>query len=119
MALQVWLPLDGDLRNLGCSDLQFTNENTTNLTIDNAGKIGSCYKRASAKTTGRILSNKTLNLNGDLSICCWAKVTATVGDTANGLVSVHSHANNTGFGITVKHISSTDYRNRSQKYIRG
>ena len=40
MALKVWLPLNGDLKNYGCS------EATTNIygaTVNTAGKIGSCY----------------------------------------------------------------------------
>ena len=38
--LRVWLPLDGDLRNLGASDIEITNSGAT---VDNAGKIGKCY----------------------------------------------------------------------------
>ena len=110
MSLQVWLPLNGNLNNQGLSNLTFSNENTTNLTTDTTGKIGNCYKRATYKTAGRIISNSTINLNGDLSMACWAKVTQTVGNTANGLITNHSHNDNTGFGITVKHISDSDYR---------
>lgn len=110
MALRVWLPLNGDLNNQGLSDIEFTNENTSNIVIDNNGKIGKCYKRTSKQTAGRIKSTTTMNFKGDLSICCWALVTECVGDTANGLVSMHSHVNNTGFGITVKQVSTSDYR---------
>jgi len=38
VALRVWLPLDGDLRNLGCSGNNFT-INTTPVYVNN-GKIG-------------------------------------------------------------------------------
>jgi len=40
MSLRVWLPLNGDLRNNGLSDVTVTNSNAT---VDTAGKIGSCY----------------------------------------------------------------------------
>ena len=43
-------------------------------------------------------------------MACWAYVSATIGDTANGLITNHNHANNSGVGITVKQASSTDYR---------
>ena len=37
MSLKVWLPLNGDLHNQGCSDVRVVNNGAT---IDNAGKIG-------------------------------------------------------------------------------
>lgn len=40
MALQVWLPLNGNLNNQGLTNWQFTNNNAT---VDNSGKIGKCY----------------------------------------------------------------------------
>jgi hypothetical protein len=59
---------------------------------------------------GRIISDENINLSGDLSMCCWAKVIETPADSANGLITNHSHSDNTGFGITVKQISTSDYR---------
>ena len=40
MSLRVWLPLNGDLRNFGCSDVEITNNGAT---INDSGKIGKCY----------------------------------------------------------------------------
>lgn len=40
MALQVWLPLNGNLDNQGLMDITLTNDGAT---IDNNGKIGKCY----------------------------------------------------------------------------
>ena len=110
MALQVWLPLTKDLRNQGLNNMTFSNTNTTNIVEDSAGKLGKCYRRTTKQTSGRIISNTTINLSADFSMCCWAKVTDCVGDTANGLVSNHSHSDNTGFGITIKQVSTSDYR---------
>lgn len=41
MSLRVWLPLDGDLHNQGCSNANIKNNNST---INTNGKIGSCYE---------------------------------------------------------------------------
>lgn len=108
--LRVWLPLNGTLENKGISNLTFTNENTTNITVDTNGKIGSCYKKATVATAGRIVSDSAILLDGDLSMCCWAKVTATKQDTAQGLVTNHSVDTKSGFSLNVKQISTTDYR---------
>ena len=89
--------------------MTFTNSGSSTIVSDNNGKIGKCYKRASQNSGGLIQSVGTINLSGDISMFCWAYV-VTAGSSANGLVSNHSHANNTGFGITVRQISSTDYR---------
>ena len=40
MALQVWLPLNGDLNNQGLNDIIATNNSAT---VDDNGKIGKCY----------------------------------------------------------------------------
>ena len=40
MSLQVWLPLNGNLNNQGLSEVTVTNSGAT---VDNNGKIGSCY----------------------------------------------------------------------------
>lgn len=108
MSLQVWLPLNGNLNNQGLSGVTFTNEGT--VSVDTSGKIGSCYSRATKQTSGRIISNSKVLFDKSLSICCWAYVSDCVGDTANGLVTIHSHEHNSNVGITVKQYSSTDYR---------
>jgi len=109
MALKVWLPLNGNLNNQGLSNLSFTNENVSNLVVDNNGKIGKCYSRPTKQTAGRIISDKTINLDNNFTMCCWANVSDGIA-SANGLVSNHDHSSNTGVGINVKYISSTDFR---------
>lgn len=90
--------------------MTFSIDAGSNIILDNNGKIGACYSRSTKQTSGKIVSNSTINLSEDISMACWALVSDCVGDTANGLISNHSHANNTGVGITVKQVSTSDYR---------
>ena len=90
--------------------MTFSIDTGSNIILDNNGKIGACYSRSTKQTSGRIVSNSTINLSEDISMACWALVSDCVGDTANGLISNHSHENNTGVGITVKQVSTSDYR---------
>jgi len=80
MALRVWLPLDGDLRNLGASDIEVANNGAT---IDNAGKIGKCYYFDGnmhylqlSKSVGDLYS-------GDFSWAVWLKPT----DSTRSIIS--------------------------------
>ena len=111
MSLQVWLPLTKDLSNQGLSDATFSYVNNNGkLAVNTSGKLGSCYERTASGYADLFRSSTTFNLSGDLSMCCWAYVSATIGDTANGLITNHNHADNTSVGITVKQVSPTDYR---------
>ena len=109
MALRVWLPLNGNLNNQGLSNLTFTNSNSSTITIDASGKIGSCYQRATKQTAGYITSNQKYDFNNDITICTWAYVMDCV-SSANGLVTIHDHNSSTNIGITAKYISATDFR---------
>ena len=42
MSLKVWLPLLGNLDNIGCSNVSVTSFN--NPTVNADGKIGKCYQ---------------------------------------------------------------------------
>ncbi len=107
MALQVWLPLNGNLDNQGISDATFSIVNTSTVT-NTAGKIGNCYYNSS-NTTGGLLSNKTINLGQKQSMFCWFKVTNFYSSSAlgGGLVSQHRYPSNCGMGISLKYISAT------------
>lgn len=70
MSLQVWLPLNGDLKNKGCADITVTNNGAT---VADDGKIGKCYAfNGSAqflefdKSLGDIYS-------GDFTLALWIK----------------------------------------------
>lgn len=110
MALQVWLPLNGNINNQGLDDGTFIFQGSIYPTVNANGKIGKCYEKVAAKQYGRLRSSKTYNLDGDITMACWANVTETVGDTANGLVTNHNHGDSSGVGINVKMISTTDFR---------
>lgn len=112
MALQIWLPLNGNLINQGVSDITFSAfSSTTGLAINNSGKLGGkCYERtAAAGNTYR--SSRNILMDKDVSMCCWAYVTACSADKiANGIISNHNHVNGSGFGINVRYISDSDFR---------
>lgn len=75
MALQVWLPLNGDLRNQGLSPVTITNSGAT---VDNNGKIGKCYyfNGNSEIITSSVDTSSWTNY----SICCWIKADSTISD---------------------------------------
>jgi hypothetical protein len=108
MGLQVWLPLNGSLDNLGCSDLKFNNIDSTYTKSNTNGKFGLCYQNTSAGSGG-IVSNKPINLGKNQSMFCWVNVTAfnAADDLGMGACGQHRYPNNTGMGITAKYISST------------
>lgn len=112
MALQIWLPLNGNLENKGIMDISFSPYlSETGLAINSNGKLGgSCYERTAVQANS-YRSNKTVNFNGDVTICCWAYMTGGSSDVVQGIVSNHNHGNNgSGFGINFMKISDSDYR---------
>ena len=112
MALQIWLPLNGNLENKGIMDISFSSYlSETGLTINSNGKLGgSCYERTAVQANS-YRSNKAVNFNGDVTICCWAYMTGGSNDVVQGIVSNHNHGNNgSGFGINFMKISDSVYR---------
>lgn len=84
MSLQVWLPLNGSLENLGLNDLQVTNNNAT---VNDNGKIGKCYYFNGSSQY--LQFNKSLsNLYcGDFSWAVWLNPTD---DTRGIIISEYS-----------------------------
>lgn len=72
MSLRVWLPLNGDLRNNGLSNIAIDN---SNLTVDNNGKIGKCYSfnGSSSKITNTFSSPISSSIG---TLACWVKFNA-------------------------------------------
>ena len=69
MALQVWLPLNGNLDNYGLSNITVTNNGATS---NASGKIGSCY----LFNENNALSCSNPNIDGSkISASCWVYLT--------------------------------------------
>ena len=78
MALQVWLPLNGDLENKGLSSVTVTNSGAI---VNTAGKIGSCYSfgdgTESTKGRGININNNFTTIGSSRSICAWVRPKGT------------------------------------------
>lgn len=83
MSLQVWLPLNGKLDNLGLDgSLKFTND--ASATVSTEGKIGSCYSFSATSGSGIYLSSgksasefmNTYINHHSWSMCAWIKTTS-------------------------------------------
>lgn len=70
MALQVWLPLNGNLNNNGIDNITVTNSGAT---VDNNGKIGKCYSFNGSSNYLRI--NEKLIDNVQYTISFWMYAT--------------------------------------------
>ena len=91
MALQVWLPLNGNLNNQGLTNTTVTNSGAT---VDNNGKIGKCYNFNSNKYLS--VPNPITTSTTAFSISTWIYVT----QFSNGFACVCSGRSSTsGAGI--------------------
>ena len=101
MSLQVWLPLDGDLKNRGLDSL---NELTTHSVTYADGKFAKCLNLNGVKSaSGTFSSLKGLRV---YSFCCWLKVDATnIGDYKDMLIVGSCHDGNKG-NIRIEHTAA-------------
>lgn len=78
IGLQLWLPLNGDVKNYGLCNAELS---YSNLSFEDSGKIGKCLSTGgivmSAETTGKILNNNAI------TISLWLYVNAPTGSTNN------------------------------------
>lgn len=75
MSLQVWLPLNGDLKNQGLSNITVTNSGAT---VNNNGKIGKCYYFGGQnQITFPSQSWMSMKPANHFSVFCWVKGTTT------------------------------------------
>lgn len=106
MALQIWLPLNGNLNNYGLSDLKFSVYQSS-TTSNGSGKIGSCYTNNS-NSSGGVISDKKINLGTKHSMFCWVKMTDFYSASSlTGILGQHRYPTCQGMGITMKYSSST------------
>lgn len=107
MALQFWLPLNGNVVNQGLNNSKFTIvSNDTN--VSSQGKIGECYENTSF-TSGGIISEQDVNLTQQHSMFCWFKIRElnSTSSLGGGLISWHNHLANSGTGLTIRYKTST------------
>lgn len=71
MALQVWLPLNGDLNNKGLSGIAVTNGGAT---VDNNGKLGKCYSFGTSTSYLSIPPEAMTSFTTEASICFWINI---------------------------------------------
>ena len=98
MGLQVWLPLDGDLRNLGVHNLTLTN---TNATISASGKIGQSYSFNGSSAFLQSAAEECELTRDHWSVGCWFYNTK---DSTNGhqyMISIHRSSDATNFQFTL------------------
>lgn len=71
MALQIWMPLTGNLNNQGLDDVEYS---SINLSVDSSGKIGSCY---SFDGNSSIINFNScpISQKSYYTICAWLKPT--------------------------------------------
>lgn len=106
MSLQVWLPLNGDLKNQGLSNVTVTNNSAV---VDNNGKIGKCY----SFNNSSIVINKTpydifTSNNSPFSISMWLYITSFNTNYNCGLFGCNQYHSSLvngyyggGFGISI------------------
>lgn len=74
MALQVWLPLNGNIKNQGLSNITVTNNGAT---VNDNGKIDKCYSFATNQYIQ--LTNVPASSLSNCSVCFWIKIAANEG----------------------------------------
>lgn len=102
MSLQIWLPLNGSIKNQGLSDLTFTASNLTHTTTD--GKLGSCY--TGNGSNGTLMSTQNIDLGNHQSMFCWMKAT-TFATNPVGICTNHHYVRQVNMGLTLVRSSST------------
>lgn len=98
MALQIWLPLKGNLDNYGLSNIDFLN---TGVNIDNNGKIGQCYHFNADQYIKESTYNWTNFNTSEFSLCCWYKEPSPVASGNSQIICIGTSSgwNNIRIGL--------------------
>lgn len=97
IGLQLWIPLNGDIKNYGLCNAELS---YSNLSFEDSGKIGKCLSTGgivmSAETTGKILNNNAI------TISLWLYVNAPTGSDNRAMIFGNGemvHNNNRKFSL--------------------
>ena len=106
MALQVWLPLNGDLHNQGLSNIIFTD---TGVNIDNNGKIGKCYHFNADQYIKESTYDWTNFNTSEFSLCCWYKEPSPVASGNSQMICIGTSSGWNNIRIGLLRRSSNGY----------
>ena len=82
MSLKVWLPLNGNLNNLGTSNIEITNNGAT---VNNSGKIGKCYQFNNTNITASTTATFNSYFTNEISVALWVKISSSHASWAQAL----------------------------------
>lgn len=110
MSLIAWYPLDGDLKDKSGNENHLTLVgNEANIASATGGKIGRCHERITYNTADLLRSDKKILLRDEFTIAAWFYSGGTANpNTANGLVTLHNHVENTNPALGVFQSSGSD-----------
>ena len=104
MSLQVWLPLNGDLRQQGLSSAT-----ATGGILSSNGKLGSCY---AANSSNRLVVSHNLTTTSNYTLSFWMKIPATMNSATAWETAITYHAITSSAGtIGSTNISWASYHN--------
>lgn len=112
MSLQVWLPLNGNLKNYGVGDLT-TASVQSGVVIDDNSKIGKCYTNSGSNTC---VSTPIVFNSNQFSLCSWVKVNSRRNNWCKALGLAGS---GTYIGLGCEHTNSSSYGFHFYKTIDG
>ncbi|QNJ54797.1 hypothetical protein vBValMR10Z_257 [Vibrio phage vB_ValM_R10Z] len=103
MSLIAWYPLHKDLKDWSGNENHLSLYNDSGAIVDSQGKLGMCQERTVYNTTDHLRSERKVNLNKDFTLAAWIRPMGNYHlSTANGIVTLHSHSDDTGPGLTLK-----------------
>jgi hypothetical protein len=84
----IWLPLNGNTKNYGNSDLTFKPYDTYIWSADQGNIYPGCYY-SNSHGAGNLISNKAITIGNNQSMFCWVKFNSLCADSSlgGGLVS--------------------------------
>ena len=98
MALQVWLPLNGTLKNQGL-DPDYNIPSTDRAAWATNGRLGKPSLYPTTTTSGVISYSKKLQNDHSYTLCAWVKNTDSAATGTRYILWTGSDSNSVGFGM--------------------